>query len=61
MAGQLPPEPTAELVRWLADHGLLGEVLAVIPNEDLDRLGHDELRFVHGLLEAAWQLRHGEG
>jgi hypothetical protein len=58
---QPPPEPHngPDLARWLADHGLDGaEVLTVIPTEELERLSSDELRLLHGLLEARWQLDH---
>lgn len=57
------PEPNgttaAELVAWLEEHGLAGaEVVAVIGNEDLDGLDPGDLRLLHGLLEARWQLDH---
>jgi hypothetical protein len=59
-----PPDPDGhelELARWLEEHGLgQPEVLAVIPNEVLERLGPDELRLLHGLLEAAYQLRRSD-
>ena len=55
------PEDPRELRAWLARLGLEGaDVLAVLDNGDLDRLDPYQLRMLHGLLEARWQLDHPE-
>jgi hypothetical protein len=56
------PEDPGELRAWLERLGLEGaEVLAVLDNEDLDQLDPYQLRMLHGLLEARWQLEHPDG
>jgi hypothetical protein len=55
------PEDPRELRAWLERLGLEGaDVLAVLDNLDLDRLDPYQLRMLHGLLEARWQLEHPE-
>jgi len=46
-----------ELLAWLRKHGFDADVLAVIPNDDWDKLGPEERRLAHGLLEAAFEFR----
>jgi hypothetical protein len=43
----------------VADHGLADAViLAVLANQDLDRLDPAQQRLLHGLLAARWRLDH---
>jgi hypothetical protein len=56
------PEDPRELRAWLERLGLEGaDVLAVLDNDELDRLDPYQHRMLHGLLEARWQLDHPEG
>jgi hypothetical protein len=55
-------QPDPELRAWLAKSGLgEAEVLAVIPNQVYDKLEPEQRRLLHGLLAAAFELRHQEG
>jgi hypothetical protein len=56
------PEPQDEALRRALEALGLGDadVLAVLDNDELDRLDPYQLRMLHGLLEARWQLDHPE-
>ncbi len=57
-----PPLDGPELAAWLAGRGLAdAELLAVLVNAGLDALTPEQLRLLHGLLEAFHQLRREPG
>jgi hypothetical protein len=56
----LPDDPS-ELRQWLERLGLTdAALLAVLTNQDLAELDHEQLRLLHGLLEARWRIDHPE-
>jgi hypothetical protein len=53
------PEVPLQLRRWLERIGLEdADVLAVLASEDLAALDDQQLRMLHGLLEARWAIDH---
>jgi hypothetical protein len=57
----LPDDP-ALLRAWLERIGLEdAEVLAIIGNDELAELEPEQLRLLHGLLEARWSIDHDDG
>ena len=56
----LPDDPS-KLRQWLERIGLAdAAILAALTNEDLAALDHEQLRLLHGLLEARWRIDHPE-
>jgi hypothetical protein len=56
----LPDDP-CKLRQWLELLGLAdAEILAVVSNEDLAEFDLEQLRLLHGLLEARWVVDHPE-
>jgi Icc-related predicted phosphoesterase len=53
------PDDPSQLREWLERIGLEGaEVLAILGNDDLAELDREQLRMLHGLLEARWSIDH---
>jgi hypothetical protein len=53
------PEDASQLREWLERIGLGGaEVLAILGNDELAELDREQLRMLHGLLEARWSIDH---
>ena len=55
------PDDPAQLRAWLESIGLEdADVLAIFGNDDLAELDPEQLRMLHGLLEARWSIDHPE-
>jgi hypothetical protein len=55
------PEDPSQLRQWLERLGLAdARILAVVSNKDLAELDHEQLRLLHGLLEARWRIDRPE-
>jgi hypothetical protein len=57
----ISPEEAAELRAWFEKSGLKDATeLGVFENDFLDSLNPEQRRFLHALLEARYQLDHGD-
>jgi hypothetical protein len=55
------PDDPARLREWLERIGLKdADVLAIMDNDHLAELDPEQLRILHGLLEARWAIEHPE-
>jgi hypothetical protein len=55
------PDDPAQLREWLERMGLEdAEVLAIFGNDELAELDPEQLRRLHGLLEARWSIDHSD-
>lgn len=55
------PDDPAQLREWLERMGLEdAEVLAIFGNDELAELDPEQLRMLHGLLEARWSIDHSD-
>jgi hypothetical protein len=55
------PDDPAQVREWLESLGLEdAAVLAIFGNDEMAELDREQLRMLHGLLEARWSIDHPE-